>query len=257
MPGEPPPDGGPQVDGDQPTAVNYVEMSPSTGEPRLTCCSSTASRGHSKLARERPPLLGRPTGSSRSTCRASATARCRGWRDSIESYGRLLPASATRSGSATASWSETRWAASSRPRPRSRARQVREAGAGVRGRRLLGAAAAPAGRAAARMATAAAPLLLKLQAARHAAATGPLGNLKGLFQRPRAASPRAAARSSSRTAPAGPASWPPSRAWSATTSSTSSTEVDVPTLIVWGRDGASYPAGRGGIRTAPQRNSRP
>ena len=56
-----------------------------------------------ELAREHPPLRARPPGRSRSTCRASATARCRRGGSRSRAYGRLLHDFCERSGSATAS----------------------------------------------------------------------------------------------------------------------------------------------------------
>jgi hypothetical protein len=76
---------------------------------------------------------------------------------------------------------------------------------GPRSRVLLGAAAAPAGETAARMATAA-PLLRRLQQ-RACGAAGPLGDLQGAF-RSRAAC-RERCSSSLATAPGRPRLWPP------------------------------------------------
>ena len=118
---------------------------------------------------------------------------------------------------------------------------VREAGPGVRRRNLPCADASPARRDGGadghRRDAPSAPA----PGAWHEEAARSLGHLQG----PCSSTPNRCAASCcwrpSKTAPAGQASCPPFRGWSATTSSTSSTEVEVPTLIVWGRNDRVVP----------------
>ena len=213
-----------------------------------------------ELARAHPPLRRATIASSRSTCPASGTRPMPPWEISIEAYGRLLARLLRRGrASATAPWSATRWAASSPPRPRSPSRTGSRSwcwsprpGSRMRGMRTR----AGRGR---RRGWPRPPRrsLLRLQergaAPTAAALTRPS---RGSSQQPERL--RTELLWEQFHDGAGTPGLPAGRPgrWSATTSSTGSSEVEVPTLIVWGRNDRIVPPSDAARLRPRLRNSR-
>ena len=174
------------------------------------------------------------------------------WEISIPGYGRLLTTSATRSASRLRDRRQLDGRLRLRRGRDRRARAVREARAGL-GRRGPQRAAAPrAGRGRWRGWRRRPPRsCFASRSARMRRPRAALGAFRGLFQHPERAAARAAL--GEFTTARGAAGLRRRRpAWSATTSSTGSSEVEVPTLIVWGRNDHVVPPGDAlGYATAP------
>jgi pimeloyl-ACP methyl ester carboxylesterase len=236
MPGEPPPDGAPHVDGDQPTAVNYVEMSPSAGEPTLTLLFVHGLSGSWQNWLENIPHFSKAYRVIALDLPGFGHSPTPEWRISIESYGRLVHrfcdalgvGDCVVVGNSMGGFVSAEAASAERGRFE---KLVLVSAAGVSSARLRRQPAETA----ARMATAAAPLLLKLQERGMRRPRVRWATFKGLFQHPELLR-RELLLEQFHNGAGRPGFLPAVQGLIGYDILDQLTEVDVPTLIVWGRN---------------------
>jgi pimeloyl-ACP methyl ester carboxylesterase len=185
MPGEPPPDGGGQVEGDQPTAVNYAEMSRSAEEARLTVLFVHGLSGSWQNWLENLPHFSRSHRVVALDLPGFGHSPMPSWRVSIEGYARLLHRFCETVGIGDCALVGNSMggfiaAEAASAEPERFEKLVLVSAAGVSSVRLRRQPAETA----ARMATAAAPLLLKLQERGMRRPRVRWATFKGLFQHP-------------------------------------------------------------------------
>jgi pimeloyl-ACP methyl ester carboxylesterase len=241
MPGEPPPDGGAQIDDEQPTAVNYVDMSPSAGEHKLTLLFVHGLSGSWQNWLENIPHFSKAHRVIALDLPGFGHSPMPTWRISIESYSRLLHRFCDALGIDNCvlvgnSMGGFISAEAASAQPARFEKLVLVSAAGVSSARLRRQPAETA----ARMATAAAPLLLKLQERGMRRPRVRWATFRGLFQHPELLR-RELLLEQLHNSAGRPGLLPAVQGLVGYDILDQLTEVEVPTLIVWGRNDRVVP----------------
>ena len=236
MPGESTPDGSPQADDEQPTAVNYVEMSPSTEDARLTLLFVHGLSGSWQNWLENIPHFSRTHRVVALDLPGFGHSPMPWWRISIESYAHLLHRFCDALGVGDCavvgnSMGGFISAEAASAEPGRFERLVLVSAAGVSSVRLRRQPAETA----ARMAAAATPLLLALQERGMRRPRVRWATFKGLFQHPEALR-RELLLEQFHNGAGRPGFLPAVQGLVGYDILDQLTEVEVPTLIVWGRN---------------------
>ena len=256
MPGEPAAEGHPQQDGDRPTEVNYVEMSPSKEAARLTVLFVHGLSGSWQNWLENIPHFSRAHRVIALDLPGFGDSPMPPWQISIGAYGRVLHrfCEALGVGDCAAvgnSMGGFICAEAASAEPERFEKLVLVSAAGVSHARTRGRPAETA----ARMSVALTPLVLNawergLRRPRVRQAT-----FKGLFQHPELLRPELLVEQF-RSSAARPGFLPAVQALFGYDILDQLTEVQVPTLIVWGRNDHVVPPGDAQGYTQRLRNSR-